>query len=70
MGEILTLEHDPEKWNRFSDNTMLNKESFRSGLSCRIGLYFSGLWNNIQARRQRGRLFSTEVLKAGATYRP
>jgi hypothetical protein len=43
MGEILTLEHDPEKWNRFSDNTMLNKESFRSGLSCRIGLYFSGL---------------------------
>jgi hypothetical protein len=43
MGEILTLEHDPEKWESVSGRIMLNKESFRSGLFCRIEPYFSGL---------------------------
>jgi hypothetical protein len=43
MGEILTLEHDPEKWESVFGQDHTQQRTIPIRLLCRIGPYFSGL---------------------------
>ncbi|RWH79178.1 MAG: hypothetical protein EOQ86_14875 [Mesorhizobium sp.] len=59
MGEILTLEHDPEKWESVFGQDHAQQRVIPIRLVLPNRALFQRFMNNIQARRQSGWPFST-----------